>query len=294
MARRALRHAADALRLHLLGVRAALARPPHQLPQGHRAFRCNICGARGEAPEAALRARETPTCRVCGSNQRFRAVVAALQERLLGGIMPLRLQPPRRDLAGLGMSDAGVYAGWLRAKFGYANTFFHDEPFLDIQHPDPRDFGRLDFLVTSDVLEHVQAPVATAFANLRALLRPGGLLVLTVPYAPQGATVEHYPDLHDYRIEGTGAARRLVNRTRDGREQVFAQPCFHGGDGATLELRVFALPDLLGQLRAAGFTDLRVHGEARPDWGILPETACSQPITAIAGPVETASTRPMR
>ena len=293
-ARDSMRRAAGRLRRRLLGVRAALTTPPDRVRPGHVAFRCNICGAWGEAPESLLRQRETPSCRVCGSNQRFRALVAALQDRLLGTVAPLRRQQPRRDLAGLGMSDASVYAGWLGEKFAYTNTFFHARPFLDIQRPDPRDFGRLDFIVTSDVLEHVQPPVATAFANLRALLRPGGLLVLTVPYAVDGATVEHYPELHDFRIEGEGAQRRLLNRTRDGRAQAFDGLCFHGGDGATLELRVFALPDLRRLLEAAGFVDIRVHDGARPDWGILPETPCSQPITAIAGPVQPASTVAMR
>lgn len=294
MAGRVLRRAAETLRRQLLGARAALTRPRREVPSGQRAFRCNICGAWGTAAEAVLQERETPTCRVCGSNQRFRALLAALQERLIGEVVPLRLQRPRRELAGLGMSDAGLYAGWLATKFAYTNTFFHDTPFLDIQHPDPAALGRLDFLVSSDVLEHVQPPVASAFANLRALLRPGGLLVLTVPYALQGDTVEHFPELHAFHIEGEGPRRRLVNRTRDGREQAFDALCFHGGDGATLEMRVFSLPDLLGQLRAAGFVDVRVHDGGFPAWGIQPGLSRCPPITAIAGAVQPASTTAMR
>ena len=220
--------------------------------------------------------------------------MAALQERLTGELAPLGLVRARKDLAGIGMSDAGAYATWLERKFDYTNTFFHTAPFLDIQHPDARHLGRYDFVVTSDVLEHVVPPVSGAFANLRALLKSGGVLAMTVPYGLQDATVEHFPDLHDFRIEGSGADRRLLNRTRDGREQRFDDLCFHGGDGATLELRVFALADLLRQLEAAGFTDIRVHDGALPEWGVLPDSPCSHPITAIAGPVQTASTTPMR
>ena len=291
-----LRLARARLRRRVLGWRARLATAPRRLPEGTAGFRCNLCGAPGHAPLVLLHDREAPTCRVCGSNQRFRALMAALQDRLVGGVAPLRLQPRRKALVGLGMSDAGAYATWLAQKFAYTNTFFHTAPFLDIRRPDPRYLGRHDFVVTSDVLEHVQAPVADAFANLRALLKPGGVLAMTVPYGLQEATVEHFPDLHEYRIEGSGAQRRLVNRTREGREQVFDGLCFHGGDGATLEMRLFALDDLLRLLQAAGFTDVRVHDAALPEWGILPAAACSHPITAIAGPrpVETASTTAMR
>ena len=282
------------LQRQLLAWRARLAVAPRRLPATSVAFRCNLCGARGSAPLAQLRDRETATCRVCRSNQRFRALMAALQDRLMGEVAPLRLMAARKDLAGIGMSDAGAYATWLERKFDYTNTFFHTAPFLDIQHPDARHLGRYDFVVTSDVLEHVAPPISGGFTNLRALLKSGGVLAMTVPYGLQDTTVEHFPDLHDFRIEGNGAHRRLLNRTRDGREQCFEDLCFHGGDGATLELRVFALADLMRQLEAAGFTDIRVHDGALPEWGILPDSPCSHPITAIAGPLQTAPTTPMR
>jgi SAM-dependent methyltransferase len=282
------------VRRRLVALRAASSRRPGSPAAGTSAFRCNICGAHGCSPDALLRQRETPTCRVCGSTQRFRALMAALQSRLPVDVAPLRLQQPRKELAGLGMSDARLYADWLDAKFAYTNTFFHTAPFLDIQHPGPQYLGRHDFVVTSDVMEHVAPPVADAFVHLHGLLKPGGVLALTVPYAVQGSTVEHFPDLAAFRIETDGTRRRLVNRTRDGREQVFEGLCFHGGEGATLEMRVFALPDLLRLLEASGFTDIRVHDQALPAWGILVDTPCSHPITAIARAVEPASTTAMR
>ncbi|NUS39884.1 MAG: methyltransferase domain-containing protein [Lysobacter sp.] len=288
------RRVRHALQRRLAGLRAACTRPRAAVPEGQFAFRCNICGAHGHAAAALLRDREAPTCSVCRSNQRFRALMAALQARLLGEVGPLRLQRPRKELTGLGMSDAGLYADWLEAKFDYTNTFFHAEPFLDIQRPDPRYEGRCDFLVTSDVLEHVLPPIASAFANLHALLKPGGVLAMTVPYGLQAGTREHFPELHAFRIQGEGARRHLVNRTRDGREQVFHDLLFHGGDGATLEMRVFALADLVDLLRGAGFIDIRVHDAALAEWGIFPDGPCSHPITAIAGAVKPASTAAMR
>ena len=288
----AARIARAGLRHRVTAMHATLAFRPRNAPAGGRLFQCNICGAHSSAPDALLRDREAPTCHVCSSSQRYRALIAALQSRLTGEVVPLRRMRPRTDLVGLGMSDAGVYAEWLARRFRYTNTFFHTTPYLDIQHPDPRYLGRQDFVVSSDVMEHVVPPVADAFVHLRALLKPGGVLALTVPYGVHGPTVEHFPELDDFRIEDGG--RRLVNRTLDGREQVFEHVCFHGGDGATLEMRVFALPDLLRLLEAAGFTDIRVHDEALPSWGILVDTPCSLPITAIARPVEPASTTAMR
>lgn len=261
---------------------------------GEQPFQCNLCGAHGSAAPERLGDREAATCQVCGSSLRHRALVAALQQRLWGEVRPLRTL--RRDprLAGLGMSDVHVYAQWLQRRVGYTNTFFHQAPRLDIQDPD-RDFlGRHDFVISSDVLEHVAPPVATAFGNLHGLLKPGGVLAFTVPYAPEGETREYFPELHAFRIEGEGRGRSLLNTTRDGRLEAFDDLCFHGGDGATLEMRIFALPDLLRQLAAAGFRDIQVHDQPQPQWGIVPDSACSLPITAVAGPRTAAAAAPMQ
>jgi SAM-dependent methyltransferase len=267
-------------RLALRAARAAwlpLARP------GEQPFRCNLCGAHGSAAPARLGDREAATCEVCGSSLRHRALIAALQLRLCGEVRPLRTLARDRRIVGLGMSDVHVYAQWLQRKFAYDNTFFHKAPRLDIQDPGREFLGRHDFVICSDVLEHVAPPVATAFRNLHGLLKPGGMLAFTVPYAREGETCEHFPELHAFRIEGEGPGRRLLNTTRDGRRQAFGDLRFHGGDGDTLEMRIFALPGLLRLLAAAGFRDLQVHDQPLPQWGIVPADGCSLPITAVAG-----------
>ena len=73
-------------------------------------------------------------------------------------------------------------------------------------------------------------PVRTAF-NARRLLKPDGLLILTVPYGLQAETMEHYPKLNDFVIEGNGGDRRLINITVDGKRETFSNLVFHGGDG---------------------------------------------------------------
>lgn len=261
-------------------LRARLARRRH--PR-HAGPHCGICGAPIRCAQALWSDREAPSCTICGSNLRFRALIAAWASvGAANGRLPLIDLPRNERIVGLGTSDAGVYAHLLAVKYDYLNTFYHQRPKLDITAPPPAWFGRHDFLISSDVLEHVAGPPALAFANLRRLLKPGGLLALTVPYGDQPHTIEHYPDLHDYRIIDTGGRRILVNLTAAGVEQRFDTPCFHGGDGATLEMRIFSLPDLTDHLQAAGFSQIRIHAEDRPEWGIVHTHALGLPITAIA------------
>ncbi len=180
------------------------------------------------------------------------------------------------------MSDEPVYSSLLQEKFDYTNTFYHAEPWLDITDPDPRFRSGFDFVISSDVMEHVSPPVEAAFKNLRALLRSSGLLVLTVPFSRKPETLEHFPDLYQYEITGSGKERRLVNITRGGEKQQFDALIFHGGKGATLEMRVFSEAALLKVLRASGFHDLRIHSRWLPEWGIVHPLPLSLPITAIA------------
>lgn len=246
---------------------------------------CNICGFRLNVPLDVISERETRSCSMCGSTLRFRALMAALQSELDGDhrIRVLERVPKRKHLKGIGMSDASVYAHALRRKFDYTNTFFHIQPKLDIRLPSEHYLGQFDFVVSSDVLEHVDGPTQRALDNLRSMLKPGGILALTVPYGFHEETVEHYPELHDYRIEGEGANRVLVNVTKDGREQRFANLCFHGGDGSTLELRVYSYTELVRQLGEAGFTDIKLHDENHEQWGIVHSHKLGLPITARAG-----------
>ncbi len=245
---------------------------------------CNICGFRLHAAPALFSARETTSCDVCRSSLRSRALMAALQPQLDGShqIRVLERVPKRRHIKGIGMSDTTAYAVALERKFDYTNTYFHQPPFLDIRAPSREYLGQFDFAVSSDVIEHVSGPCLTTLKNLRSLLKPGGLLALTVPYGFQDKTIEHFPELHDYRIEGEGENRVLINLTQDGREQRFADLRFHGGDGSTLELRYYAYADLVRWLEEAGFTDIQRHEQSYPEWGIIHKDLCDLPLTARA------------
>jgi SAM-dependent methyltransferase len=245
------------------------------------AFRCNLCGTRNAVPLAQL-ARETPSCSRCGSTVRFRAMAHLLTAELFGGDVALVDLPRREDVTGIGLSDAAAYATPLAQKFGYTNTWFHTEPRLDIAATPPEMNGRYDFLIASDVFEHVAPPVSRAFANARRILKPGGVFVFTVPFALEGDTLEHFPDLHDFRIVEENGRWTLHNRTADGRDETFTDLVFHGGPGTTLEMRLFSRPALEREFAQAGFASLRIAAEPCFAHGIVWPEPWSVPMVARA------------
>ena len=244
-------------------------------------FRCNLCGTPNRVALTALD-RETPSCTVCGSNVRFRSIAHLLTQALFGYGSVLADLPPRKDVVGIGLSDADAYARCLADRLGYTNTFFHTEPRLDIADV-PEDLnGRYDFLIASDVFEHVAPPVSRAFVNARRILKPGGVFVFSVPFALDGETVEHFPDLADFSIAEENGRWTLRNRTVDGRDQVYTDLVFHGGPGTTLEMRLFSLPALQREFARAGFSTMRLAGEACLAHGILWPEPWSVPMVARA------------
>jgi SAM-dependent methyltransferase len=244
-------------------------------------YRCNICGTGNAACLPAL-TREDMSCAHCGSNVRFRSMVYLVTREVLGAPALLPSLRPRRDIHGLGLSDAEAYAGPLARKFAYENTYFHKAPRLDITAVDPAREGRYDFVIASDVFEHVVPPVARAFANARRLLKPGGKFIFTVPFEHEGDPIEHFPDLHDWSLAETDGTWTLTNRTRDGREERFSELVFHGGPGSTLEMRVFSRAALERAFREAGFARVRIASEPYLPFGIHWPEPWSVPMVAYA------------
>lgn len=240
-------------------------------------FVCNVCGATSSAMPAQLE-REVPSCDGCGSTVRARSVVSAVTSWATGAS---RVLPDlgRVHRLGLGLSDWGPLAERLANVFDYTNTFFDEDPRLDVTDP-PRDWlGSSDFVISSDVFEHVAPPVQRAFDGASALLRPGGLLVLTVPYLAEGSTAEHFPNLHDFTVARLRSGPVLVNRTAAGTLEIFDDLVFHGGPGETLEMRVFALPDVLQALTRAGFIAPSILPED-PEHGVVWQSPHSRTLTA--------------
>lgn len=178
------------------------------------------------------------------------------------------------------MSDWLGYAIPLAEKLDYLNTYYHQEPRLDITNISATDVASVDFIISTDVFEHVCPPVSVAFENAAKMLKPEGALVFSVPYNLPGDTVEHFPDLHDFTIEERDGERVLINRTAAGVEQVYSNLVFHGGPGDTLEMRVFSRPDLLRNLADAGFQDVRIMQNPCFEFGIWHANANSLPLVA--------------
>ena len=193
----------------------------------------------------------------CQCYGRLRSMMYAVTAHFSPDEIILAPMKPRKDIRGVGCSDWG-YTDLLAEKFDYVNTFYDREPQLDLCNVDWSRWppGSVDFITCTDVLEHVEPPIERAFDNMRRLLKPGGVAILTVPTTLEPATREHFPDLHDWRIETEGEQRVVVNRRRDGTIERFDNLCFHGGEGLTLEFRLFS--------RARSD---RQHPEGRPSRG---------------------------
>ena len=245
-------------------------------------FRCNVCSALCAAVISDL-SRETGHCPVCNTQMRGRSLVHLLSMRLFGKSLVIDEFPEHaRELVGIGMSDVGQYAEFLQRKLRYTNTFYHKNPRLDIQNPGPEHIGAYDFVISSDVMEHVPPPISSAFKNLRAILKTGGVLVLTVPFTMNDETHEHFPDLYEYQIVKRNGSYILTNRTVNGQVQEHGNLMFHGGPGSTLEMRVFSESGLFRELGRAGFGDITVHRESWCDAGIYWKDPWSVPMTAVA------------
>lgn len=224
--------------------------------------------------------RESAPCGTCGSTVRMRAAVRALSTGLFGSVMPIRDFPRRPKRRGVGISDWDGYARRLRRALDYRNTFVHRAPRLDITAVPARERERYDFVIAIDVFEHVPPPVRRAFEGAAALLKRGGVFVFSAPYTLDGATVEHFPDLKRHVVTTLLDRRCLVYETTSGELRLRTDLVFHGGEGSTLEMRVFSLDDVRTHLHESGFSDVRVLGDA-PEWGIVYDNPCSQTIVSV-------------
>jgi SAM-dependent methyltransferase len=245
-------------------------------------FICNICG--GTNRPAKPMDRESASCASCGSNVRLRSLMYVLSMELFGTQVPVPDFPSVKSLRGLGMTDFSQYASRLAEKFDYRNTFYDREPRFDLSNPPREELGKYDFLISSEVFEHVLPPAESALRNAFDLLKPNGVLMLSVPYSVEPSMKEHYPDLHEFGFAQVGDEIVLVNRTRSGEMQVFEKPVFHqSGAGEALEMREFNESDLKRMLAAAGFREVKIYAENYAPFGIVQPESWSLPIAARKG-----------
>lgn len=190
-------------------------------------FVCNVCATENLfQPQGDW--REAPTCQGCGSSVRARQVVHCLTLGLLGESLPL---PSIQEIGrrGVGLSDPDLLANALVRHFGYTNTYYHQEPQLDVCRPADRWAGSAYFLISSDVFEHVARPVQDAFDGAARVLADGGLLVLTVQFDGRTETKEHFPPLGHNRLVEVNGESILINCDESGAIDIYGDVIFHGG-----------------------------------------------------------------
>jgi len=244
------------------------------------AFICNICGSHNSIESFGT---EPASC-ACGSNVRLRALIHLLSMELFGHDLVLAEIPKLKAIRGLGISDQPSYARILAEKFDYTNTFYDREPRLDLAELHPRLYGTYDFILLADVIEHIAPPIERALEEACLLLKPHGFLGVTIFCNSADQMREHFPELNEFRVVPLGKSSVLVNRRRDGILEVRDDLVFHGGAGATLEMREFGITELTTKLVAAGFLEVHLLTDNLPRIGILFDQDVSQPLIARKQP----------
>lgn len=225
---------------------------------------CQVCGSAAgfQVDEATAQGggslRESLACRECGCNARQRAAAALLLQAVGGARRPrvyaTEQASPfhvalRHRVRGLRGSE---FVASLLQRLRLSLWLWRQGAFEWVRREDVAALsfgdGCFDAVVSLDVLEHV-SDFSAALGEFARVLRPGGTLVLTVPF---------YAD----RIE----SRRLAAVAPDGSIEHLQPPEYHGdplGSGV-LCFHHFGW-DLLDAMRAAGFATaeaVRVHDPA--------------------------------
>jgi len=212
-------------------------------------MKCKWCGRNTNLATDS----EATVCDGCGLTWRATACLIAVLDGL-GYSGSTIGKDIATDLSrvGLGIGDDWRLARCLYQIFRYTNTQLYSFPNLDLLNIPESAKGQFEFVVCSDVLEHVHPPMSRATDGLFELLKPGGFAVVTVPLTNESAAAEFYPDLQRYE-EKDGIVTWV---DKEGVERVDESPEFHGGEGLVLAFRIFSHDGLLVTLKDAGFTSV--------------------------------------
>jgi hypothetical protein len=179
----------------------------------------------------------------------------------------------------LGLSDHEIIQRYVsRIGLDYVNTFFDEQPMLDICNPSPAFIEYADILISSDVMEHVLPPISRAFSGHFTVLKPGGKLILTTPYFHLSSYIEKFPHMISYTVDSEG---NVFSFGKNYENLKIEDPIFHGGPGNTLEMRLFAPETIVEGLIVAGFKDVRINEDNIRDHGIIRSSSHIGTITAV-------------
>jgi SAM-dependent methyltransferase len=213
--------------------------------------RCPLCGPTllVQLSASAIGVR----CARCRASAITMAVVAVLKDEI----------PALDGLCVYELSSRGPLVEWLRREGGQLTVsewFEGVAPGEIVGGVMCQDVQRLTFgpatfdvCTSTEVFEHVPDD-ASAFAEVRRVLRPGGRLVFSVPIADAAATVER-------AVIEDGAVRHL------------APPEYHGdrrrGPRGVLAFRTYGR-DIVDRVGAAGFHHVRIARPPRAFRGFTP------------------------
>jgi SAM-dependent methyltransferase len=186
----------------------------------------------------------------------------------------------------LGLSDAQTLEEFMldQSWMTYLNTFIDTEPTLDVSNPDAKFANSCDVLISSDVFEHVMHPLSNSILGAKKILKPGGWLILTMPWTKFGNSVEHYPWMRSYDLDEMGD---VFGISISGERIKIDNPIFHGGSGQTLEIRFMSLYSLIDLLHLCGFEQISVLDQDDLENGIsrnggnIGTIICQAPSTQI-------------
>ena len=202
--------------------------------------------------------REALNCYWCKSTSRERAIFFQIHKQYF----LKKVRHPFRNLKILGVSDGYLTSTILKKiyKNRYTNFHYHMDPKLDITNVTIDLKSSSDIVSCSEVLEHVEPPIQKAFNGLYQLLKPDGVLILSVPHTDlNGKHVEHFPVMSESHISTRESGFVLKGISSDGKVLEFEGLTFHGGVGATLEYRIFSQQSLLEYLGLSGFRSFKIN-----------------------------------
>lgn len=213
-------------------------------------FFCVACLLPSRADKAHL-GREGTNCFWCKATARDRAMLINIHWAFL-----LKLVKDPKVLPKIiGVSDGSLIENTLKRfyKSRYQNYHYHKEPKLDITKVPSTLYATADIISCSEVLEHVAPPINLAFVGLEKILKEKGILVMSVPHSDShGIHIEHFPIMTTYRLLSQDPTT-LFGILPNGEEVKFKNLVFHGGEGFTLEYRIFSAKSIRDHLAKVGF-----------------------------------------
>lgn len=211
---------------------------------------CILCGKLNRSTSQF--SRETMPCRKCKSTWRARAVALAVLHGLGYESKKFQAIAPDWSRIGLGISDDITLSSKLSTKFSYSNSYFDTYPYLDIREIPFRAKNQFEFVVCSDVLEHIDIDLPSAISGLRSLLKVNGFLVASVPIIKDAKHKDFYPSMQTFTIIDDS-----VHWTDgQGGGHIDHNPEFHGGRGQNLAFRQFSNESFSSALNQAGFKEI--------------------------------------